>query len=157
MKYLVMMISVVLFFSCGGDDDVIVVEEETIQLWEGPMITFEKEVGADPTNEANQDRITDEVWITRGNSGGQIFNIFTETAASNSISPEGTLWAIGTLSEVDSLSFSPFRSAVVIPQEVVGKKLVMYLEEEDAYLAVEFTSWTSGQSGGFSYMRSTED
>ena len=153
MKYLFALMSVVLFYSCASDDDI----QQTFNLWEGPMITFEKEVGADPNDSLNQDRITDAVWITRGNSGGQIYNIVTETAASNSISPEGTRWAEGTLSEVETLTFTSFRSAVGMPKNVVGKQLVMHLEEADVYLGVEFISWSSGQSGGFSYMRTTEN
>ena len=42
--------------------------------WDGPTMTFTKADNADPTSEANQDRITPNVWLTRGNSGGQIYN-----------------------------------------------------------------------------------
>lgn len=121
------------------------------------MITFEKEVGADPNDSLSQDRITDAVWITRGNSGGQIYNIAAEADATKSTSPEGTRWAEGTLSEVETLTFTSFREAVGMPKNSIGKQLVMYLEEADVYLGVEFTSWSSGQSGGFSYMRTTEN
>lgn len=153
MKYAIGIICLLIFSSCASDEDV----DQVFVTWDGPMITFEKEAGADPTDEANQDRINDDVWITRGNSGGQIYNIAVEDASSKNVSPLGTLWAQGTLDEVENLSFTPFRTAVGMPQNVVGKQLVMYLEEADVYLAVEFTTWTSGQSGGFSYMRSTEN
>lgn len=153
MKYFIALISLFVFISCSSDDEV----QATFELWEGPMITFEKEAGADPTVEANQDRINDGVWITRGNSGGQIYNIAVEDFSSKDTSPLGTRWAVGALSDAENLSFSSFRSAVGMPQSVVGKQLVMHLEDADVYLAVEFTSWTSGQSGGFSYMRSTEN
>ncbi len=45
--------------------------------------TFTKSNNADWTLEANQDRITDNVWITRANNSG-IFNIATETEADGS-------------------------------------------------------------------------
>ena len=103
----------------------------------------------------NQDSITENVIITRGNSGGQIFNIAKENEADKYKSPIGTEWAVGNLNQIDSLVFKDFRLAVK-PQYVVGKKLVLHLIEEDIYLSVEFKSWSSGKKGGFSYERSTE-
>ena len=41
------------------------------------------------------------------------------------------------------------------PKTIVGKNLVLYLEEDDIYLSVKFTAWSQGQKGGFSYERST--
>lgn len=158
MKYLLGSLSLLLFFSCGVDE---VLEPEptplpdVIFVWEGPMISFEKADGADPTEASNQDRINDDVWITRGNSGGQIYNIAEESSASKDTSPSGTLWAVGDIADIDSLTFSSFRSAVGSPSEVVGKKLVMYLEDANVYLSVEFTSWSGQHAGGFAYMRST--
>ena len=103
----------------------------------------------------NQDSITENVIITRGNSGGQIFNIAKENEADKYKSPIGTEWVVGNLNQIDSLVFKDFRLAVK-PQYVVGKKLVLHLIEEDIYLSVEFKSWSSGKKGGFSYERSTE-
>ncbi|MEM6297851.1 MAG: hypothetical protein AAF740_04080 [Bacteroidota bacterium] len=132
-------------------------EESAATIWEGATLTFSKSNGADPEAEANQDRLTDNVWITRGNDGGQIFNIRQESGANKQSSPAGTLWAEGTLSQINELTFEPFRAAVGNPQNVVGRNLVMYLEEDDTYLSVRFTSWNSGNQngGGFSYERST--
>ena len=46
-----------------------------------------------PTVPTNQDRITSNVWITRGNhNGGHIFNIHDETGYA-ATSPAGTEWA----------------------------------------------------------------
>ena len=45
-------------------------------IWDGPEITFTKGNNVNINLPQNQDRITDNVWITRGNSGGAIFNIF---------------------------------------------------------------------------------
>ena len=124
-------------------------------IWNGSLITFEKSDGADPTAEANQDRLTSNVWITRGNNGGQIYNIAKENTSNKDNSPVGTAWAIGTLDQIESLSFNKFRVAVGNPKDVVGKDLVLHLIEDDIYLSVKFSSWSSGQKGGFAYSRST--
>jgi hypothetical protein len=124
-------------------------------IWDGPMIDFTKVDNTDPNQEANQDRITDNVWITRGLGGGQIFNIKTETAADKQVSPAGTLWALGVLEEIEGLSFQPFRTAIGKPRQAVDQDMVMYLVEDDIYLQVRLTSWSSQGRGGFSYMRST--
>lgn len=126
-------------------------------IWNGSLITFEKSDGADPTSEANQDRLTSKVWITRGNDGGQIYNIAKENTSDKDNSPIGTEWAIGTLDQIESLSFNKFRVAVGNPKDVIGKDLVLHLIEEDIYLSVKFSSWSSGQKGGFAYSRSTSN
>ncbi len=126
-------------------------------IWNGTTITFTKADGANPEEEANQDRITDNIWITRGNDGGQIFNIKTETSYNKTDSPVGTKWAVGTLDEIETLTFKKFRAAVEKPNSsLVGKNLVMYLEEDDIYLSVKFTSWSEQKNGGFAYERSTK-
>lgn len=117
------------------------------------MIAFSKDAGADPTQAANQDRITDNVWITRSNEGGQIYNAKTETVADKTNSPTGTRWAVGTVDNRDNLTFTPFREAVGLPKNVVGKDLVLHLMAEDIYIDVTFTEWTSGKAGSISYVR----
>jgi hypothetical protein len=123
-------------------------------VWDGPVIYFEKEDEADFLDKINQDSISKNVKITRGNDGGQIFNIAKENRSDKYKSPIGTEWAIGTLDQIDSLIFESFRIAVK-PQYVVGKKLIMHLIEDDIYLSVEFKSWSGGKKGGFSYNRSS--
>ena len=125
-------------------------------IWNGPIKFFDKKDNTSQLEKANQDSITENVIITRGNNGGQIFNIAKENEADKYKSPIGTEWAIGSLNQIDSLVFKDFRLAVK-PQYVVGKKLVLHLIEEDIYLSVEFKSWSSGKKGGFSYDRSTEE
>ncbi len=124
--------------------------------WTGATMTFTKEAGADPTEEANQDRITDNVWITRDNDGGQIFNIKTETMDDKNASPAGTEWAVGTIDEVDNLTFRPFRDALGKPKNQIGTDLVAHLIADDVYLSVKITSWDEEKAGGFAYERSTE-
>jgi len=124
-------------------------------FWRGSTITFNKSNGANPNLEENQDRIRENVWITRGNTGGQIFNIAINNRADKTESPVGTEWAIGTLDELESLTFDYFRNAISRPKTVVGKNLVLHLIEDDIYINVKFTSWSQGKRGGFSYERST--
>ena len=130
-------------------------ENEGPVLWIGETIAFNKLDYANPNLEENQDRIRDNIWITRGNSGGQIFNISLNSNANKIQSPVGTEWAIGTLDEIGNLSFDYFRNAITRPKNVVGKNLVLHLIEEDIYLTVKFISWSQGKRGGFSYERSS--
>jgi len=130
--------------------------EENFTIWSGEKITFTKDDGADPNLEENQDRLTENVWITRGNEGGQIYNVNQENAASKDSSPADTEWALGTTADIANLTFELFRTAVVNPQSVAGKDLVLHLITDDVYLDVKFTSWSQGKLGGFSYERSTE-
>ena len=95
-------------------------------IWNGPVKFFEKKDNTNQLEKANQDSITENVIITRGNSGGQIFNIAKENEADKYKSPIGTEWAVGNLNQIDSLVFKDFRLTVK-PQYVVGKKLVLHL------------------------------
>ena len=125
-------------------------------VWNGATITFTKAAGANPAVEANQDRITDNVWLTRGNNGGQIYNAVTESGSTKSSSPAGTMWALGELSNVSNLTFAPFRTAVGNPKSIVGRNLVLYIPDDNVVISVVFTSWSQSRSGGFAYTRSTE-
>lgn len=125
-------------------------------VWDGPIIEFVKQNNVNPVNTDNQDIITSSVALTRGNSG-EIYNANLETIYQKGTSPLGTEWAIGDLSELESLTFSSFRTAVGKPRNVVGKKLVLHITDENIYLSVEFTSWSQGSGGGFSYKRSTNN
>ena len=130
-------------------------ENEGPVIGRGATISFNKQDGTNQNLEENQDRIRNNVWITRGNSGGQIFNIAINSTANKIESPVGTEWAIGTLDEIDNLSFDYFRNAISRPKNVVGKNLVLHLIVDDIYLTVKFISWSQGKRGGFSYERST--
>ena len=155
-KILMMLCAIAWLASCSSSND-----EETpdqtagVTIWDGPMTTFTKDAGSDPTAEANQDRITNSVWITRGNNGGQIFNANTESSANKDNSPEGTMWAEGDIANAANLNFRPFRAAVGSPKDVVGKNLVLFIPADNVMMTVRFTSWSQGRAGGFGYMRST--
>ena len=127
-------------------------------LWNGDLLTFTKADGADPTHPDNQDKITGNVCLTRGDEG-VLFNIATEESADNSISPAGTEWAQGTFSDLTtgSLMFTNFRDACPggKPKNSVGIPFVVHLIEDNIYIELTITSWSQGKEGGFTYTRST--
>jgi hypothetical protein len=117
-------------------------------------ITFKKTDYADYTQEVNQDRLTDIVWITRETSQG-IFNIQSESSY-NDGSPAGTEWAYGTTADIGSLTFATWGSTHNgNPPSMVNRDMVLHLIDDDIYIDIKFLSWTNnGQGGGFSYVRS---
>ena len=144
--------------ACSTNEEEVPGDTTSSTIWTGSNKSFSKADGADHTQVSNQDRLTSNVSITRANDGGQIFNISKESAANKNSSPAGTTWSIGSINNINSLSFTNFRSAVGKPKDVVGKNLVMHLVDDNIYLSVKFTSWSVGQidgKGGFAYERST--
>lgn len=135
-------------------------------FWTGDVITFTKSNNADWTQAGNQDRITDNVWITRQDEAG-LFNIAQEDWFSGGLfgtivgrSPFDTEWAFGSIADgVENLEFDFWGTAVGWrPPDMVGEDMVLHLISEDIYIDIKFTSWTSGgDGGGFSYERSTGD
>ncbi|MCZ4408194.1 T9SS type A sorting domain-containing protein [Cryomorphaceae bacterium 1068] len=127
-------------------------------IWTGETMTFVKAGGADFTLEENQDRITNDVWITRGNNQG-IYNIAVESSYEDFVSPVGTEWAIGTTSDIESLTFTDWESTSGSnPPSLVNQDMVVHLIDDDIYIDIKFTNWGSGMQGGqgaFSYERST--
>lgn len=125
-------------------------------VWNGPLLTFTEVSGADPTLPANQDRLTTNVWITRGAIQG-IYNAALENGYNKAdySSPADTEWAYGALTNYASLHYTTWAAmSGKHPPSMVGKPAVVHLITDDIYLAVTFTSW-GGSSGGFSYQRST--
>lgn len=152
-KFLLLILIALLFVQCANDElpgemmgEVMVEDDGTV--------FFSKANGADPTSPASQDRITDNVWITRGNEGMQIYNIRTETVANVTSSPAGVRWAVGTTADMANLTFDNLRNTVR-PQRIVGENLVMELVEDGIFLDVVFSQWTQGNAngGGFAYTR----
>lgn len=128
-------------------------------VWNGPLVTFTKAGGANPNLAANQDRLTSDIWLTRGNSQG-LYNAHNEGGFSHFSSPTGTEWATGSLANYASLTYTDWNSWAkgvnAGPPSTVGVNAVLHLIPENTYLSVRFTSWTSGGAGGgFSYLRST--
>src|SRR5436309_15566401 len=134
-------------------------------VWNGPTISFTKSNYANPLLAQNQDRLTANVWITRGSSRG-LFNAKTESSFTHYLSPAGTEWANGSLENYATLSYTDWnhwaKGVNPNPYATVGVQAVLHLIPDDIYLSVQFTSWTGGApgggpsyGGGFSYLRST--
>ena len=136
-------------------------------VWNGPSIAFAKPDFADWTLPSNQDRLTNDVWLTRRNTR-PLFNIVIEEFAEDRTSPLDTEWAFGptqpgnpgpiTASNFANLAFAAFAPA--LGQEIGLNAVrygpgVLHLISNDIYLDIQFTSWTQQSGGGFSYIRST--
>jgi hypothetical protein len=109
----------------------------------------------DPTQVSNQDRITPVVWLTRATSKG-LFNAYSETNA-GALSPTNTEWAFGTVTNYASLHYTNWLAWLNgnSPTTLVGKQAMLHLISEDIYISIQFTFWASGNTGGFTYQRST--
>jgi uncharacterized protein (TIGR03118 family) len=126
-------------------------------IWNGPRVTFTKVAGADPVQPANQDRITPNVWLTRGSLQG-LYNAKTESGFVHSFSPADTMWANGTTANYATLAFTDWntwaKTANGGPGNTVGKDAVLHLVSDDIYIDITITVWDS-RAGGFAYQRST--
>ena len=150
MKYILLLLTPLMCFS------------QTV--WDGATITISKPNNADYTSAQHQDRITDDVWLTRTNSGGALINYSQESSYVQGTSPVGTLWALGSTSDTN-LSFDNFRDFYGTGgnKPPLNTQVVLKLtkgtttESDDIHIDVTFTSWQSGRSngGGFTYTRST--
>lgn len=125
-----------------------------LEIWSGRTYGFTKPPFANPTLPGSQDRITDQVWITRGNSMG-IFNIRQESSYLPDFSPKDTEWATGNAVDHASLTFQPWELwHGSSPPSMIGVNAVVHLVSEDIYVDIVFDSWGSAITGGaFSYRR----
>src|ERR1039457_6267655 len=127
-------------------------------IWTGPHTTSPKADSADPPQAANQDRLTPDVWLTRGSQEG-IYNAKTETGFSHSFSPADTEWANGTTANYSSLTYTDWNTWAKTlnggPPSTVGINAVLHLISDDIYIDIKFTFWTPIGGGGFAYERST--
>jgi hypothetical protein len=139
-------------------------------VWTGFSVNFSKPDFGDPTLPENQDRITDNVWLTRGANGG-IFNIRRETAYDNGIhtAPADTEWATdvnnpgeeiaaenwGDLQFTNWLGAYSEEGSRTLPLTLTSRNAVVHLITDNIYLDFQFTDWTPGGPGGMAYMRAT--
>ena len=125
-------------------------------IWSGGDVVFNRAAGVDWTLSANQDRITSDVWLTRGATKG-LFNIAQESTYSNTLSPTGTEWAYGVSANIASLTFKDWESwHGKNPGSSVGQNAVLHLTGSDIYIDIKFLSWDIA-GGAFSYVRSTPE
>ena len=129
----------------------------TANILASETVFFTKADSADWTLEENQDRITDNVWITRKHNQS-LFNIAQEDGYSGTAgSPIGTLWANTTTAAAESASYTNFVSMHGgSTQSIINNTISLYLPQDDLYFDVVFTSYTGGNNGGgFSYSRTS--
>lgn len=133
-------------------------------------LTFTKLSGAAPTDPANQDRITDRVWITRGSTQG-LYNAELESAFNTleDVSPADTQWAFSGVNGnptftygagaamYQSLTFASWETALGstgnLQTNITSDAGVVHLLTDDIYLDIKFLSWGTHGDGGFSYQR----
>jgi hypothetical protein len=142
-------------------------------VWSGLTKTFTRADSGLPTDPANQDRITDNVWLTRDSTAG-IFNIVVESAYDqfNYYSPIGTSWATAlnspgetiAASNWENLTFTAWRGAyqgggMALPFNLLNYNAVVRLDADDIYLDLQFTDWqTLGSgAGAFAYIRAVPE
>jgi len=156
MKQIYYLITISIFLLSGNR-----ISSQTI--WIGATETFTKSSGADSSLEANQDRLTNNVWLTRANSGG-LFNAVIDTngngaASPTNVKPSDTEWAVGTTTNYNTLTYSTLSALFGgnFTNIVNGQDLVLHLITDDIYIDIKFTGWqTQGGGGGFSYERSSD-
>ena len=145
-----------LTITAGGD--IIVVPNKKFEVDTSTDVLFEKDDDAGTTGSA-VDYITSKVALARDDAANPIFNSVFETFDSDTDGPKGTLWAIGTIAG-GGLSWDTFKSTLggSVGSNILDSgynPMVMHLTDEDLYVDVEFTSWTTGgNGGGFAYTRS---
>jgi hypothetical protein len=136
-------------------------------VWTGFDVQFSKDLFADPLLPENQDRITDNVWITRGVNRG-LFNIRVEMGYVDNFSPEDTEWATALMPEnageaitaanwseltyTDWINAYGGMGAGTLPANLLANNAVVHLITDNVYLDLRFTGW-SGGGGSVSYER----
>ena len=107
-------------------------------IWTGSTTTFIKEKNGDWTLEANQDRITSNVWFTRGDNGG-IFNFAAEPMGATNISPKDTEWAYGTTENYASLTYQNLKALKGgnFGSIIDGQDLVLHLITDNIYIDIK--------------------
>ena len=98
----------------------------------------------------NQDRITNNVWITRGDSQPLYNAALEQDYQDEDISPEGTIWAPGfTAFQVSTDNYQAFKQATGgNHQNLPGRVMSMHIVGTGLFYDVEFHSWTSDGSSG---------
>ena len=139
-------------------------------FWTGPTLTFSKAASVDPLLPANQDRLTNDVWLTRNDFKGLLnavldCDVFGCTYSDNS--PMGTEWATelqnsgATIAATNwaALNFVDWEVAYgdqgLLLNNITSLPAVVHLIADDVYLDLKFTQWGAHSGGGFTYERST--
>lgn len=138
-------------------------------VWTGPSVAFSKQGTDDVDDAAFQDRLTSNVWLTRGSSEGP-FNIApgVETGYTRFTSPAGTRWATSamaantgktiTADNYAQLSFTDWAPSFGGPGfsllgNLLTRNAVVHLVTDNIYLDIQFTGFNS--TGLMAYTRSS--
>jgi hypothetical protein len=123
-------------------------------LWTGPTVGFSQ-----APNSGQADTILPgSVVLTRGGNQVLYNTALGESYPPNFYSPSNTEWAFGTLDNLPAPgSFQSLESMRDghLASLILFQPMVMHIINEDIYVAVTFTQWGTGHSGGFAYTRST--
>ena len=120
-------------------------------------VVFTKPAYADWSLAENQDRITENIWITRKDIQS-IFNIAQEDGYSGENgSPSGTLWADTITQAAEPEGYTNFVAMHGgSPQSLIGDTVSLFLPQSNLYFDVSILSWGGGNTGGdFSYTRTS--
>ena len=130
-------------------------------------VQFTKVDGADQTLPENQDCITDEICLTRGNNKG-LYNSALYSSDNEMIEAyqngEEVLikWGDGTIEDAINGEVTLYNGLtneagnIGSLTSLPDRQIIAYLVNYDVYLNFKFVSWSSGNSGGgggFSYIR----
>ena len=144
--------------SCSEDSTDLVFDPTNDEVTDESRVRFTKAANTDWRLEENQDRITSNVWLTRG-SEGLLFNAKVESKH-NGAGPKGTKWFLGSLEDYSeeqlrSLEFASMKSASKSRmRDAPGKTFIVHLVEDDIFIELLFHSWGNKSEGaGFSYSR----
>ena len=117
------------------------------------QITFTKIANTNPSSPQNQDRISETVWLTRGNQYG-IYNAYDQNSVRNQPT-SGIKLALGSIEDLSTLNFETISEwgKKFKLGGWLNKNLVLKLTETNEYYSFTMTSWEN--RGGFSYTRSS--
>tara|TARA_B100001250_G_scaffold409411_1_gene433692 strand:+ start:9011 stop:9523 length:513 start_codon:yes stop_codon:yes gene_type:complete len=148
-----------IFASCNNGEKDMVFDAGDMGDGDSERLVFTKRSNSDWEKSENQDRISENVWLTRAEKG-LLFNCKVE-ASSNSSGPTGTQWIEGkiadfTMDQLQSLKFTSLKKAANAKMKlVVGKTFIVNLLEDNIYIELTFLAWgDKSEGGGFSYSRS---
>ncbi|MDQ6815662.1 MAG: hypothetical protein M3040_18175, partial [Bacteroidota bacterium] len=125
-------------------------------VWNGPTITFTKASGVSTSSATGQDKITNNIWLTRDVAEG-LFNIAAEASyTKRSTSPAGTEWAYGNLASYRTLIYQTWEVwNGKNPPSMINNAAVLHIIDENIYIGITFNSWGANGTGAFSYTRTT--
>lgn len=135
-------------------------------VWTGPLTNYTQPPPYDGTTADQQDRIMPDLWLTRAMREA-MFNAappYSETSYNGTTSPDNTEWAMGLLSDYATLSYGPWPTVIggvgsgpdaPLYMNLPGQQWVCHIISDDIYFSIVFSAWANGDTGGYSYSRST--